>query len=67
MGFDPDDAREPLLQELAGLEAAAGRSAVEEIASGCAGPEPEATLREILRFSQSGGVPGIPSIPAIPK
>lgn len=63
LGFEPDDAPEPLLEEFLGFASSVGSGAADEIAPVCAGSRPGDALREIQNFASRPGITGKAAIP----
>lgn len=58
LGFDPDEAPEPLVAHLLSMAQQAGDAAMAEIAPVCAGEHPERTLQEIITLAETASVDG---------
>jgi len=63
LGFDPDEAPEPLIAQLQRMAATTGREAIEEIAPACTGANPGRTLTQVLDFSRTEGLRARPDVP----
>ena len=67
LGFEPDEAPTTVIVSLLDLRSEAGPDAVAEIAPACAGPNPKATLQEIIDIGKSGGIDGRVKSPSTVK
>ncbi|MBK7931692.1 MAG: hypothetical protein IPJ98_30700 [Bryobacterales bacterium] len=67
LGYDPDEAPDPLMESFAQLAKEAGADAANEIAPICAGPNPSGSLQDILSLSSQTGIQGKVVIQGFPK
>lgn len=64
LGFEPDETPAGLVEKLEDLIGRAGEQAVAELATACAGAEPERALDKIVHLAESPGVTGRIASPA---
>ena len=63
LGYEPDEAPEPLVQRLLKVASEAGADAADEIAPVCSGSNPAETLSEVVDLASRPGVIGKVTVP----